>query len=581
MLLLLNPTLKTTGRFVAGILLFCVSATAPAQEARTQPSNRQSREDYVAYATQHTGDVAAGQQLFENHKQLACKNCHAITGIEKSGPNLDGIADKYPRKEMIKHILDPNAFIQPGYETVSVLTSDGQSLVGRMRLSTKLEVRILDATGKLRSVRRKKIDEILPVATSMMPDNLEQAISTSEFADLIAYLQTLRSGLQTGWSAADAPVEIPILDTPVSFKALHPPKLKFRDPVWIGAIPGKPGQLLVVEHQEAQIHRLDMSASPPTRELFLDLSAEIEFGMNQGLMCIAFHPDFETNRKYYLKYEVREERTVKTTVNERFASDDGLHDAGTASRRLLHQEQPAFNHNGGCLAFGPDGMLYIAFGDGGPQEDPPGYSQNPRIFHGSVLRIDVDQRADGKEYGIPADNPFLESHRKDSTVHPETWAIGFREPWRFSFDSLTGDMWLGDVGQVKYEEVCLVRGGQNHGWNVLEGFAEFSDEYRRVGEQYEPPVFVYPHSFGVSVTGGHVYRGDSASSFYGVYIFGDYESRRVWGLKYEQGHLREIRQIGRSPQHIASFGVDADGELLMVGYEGTIYRIDLSGSRFE
>jgi glucose/arabinose dehydrogenase len=226
-------------------------------------------------------------------------------------------------------------------------------------------------------------------------------------------------------------------------------------------------------------------------------------------------------------------------------------------------------------------MLYIAFGDGGFQRDPNGNGQNPRIHHGSMLRIDVDQQPDGRPYGIPPDNPFLAAHEADPTILPETWAIGLREPWRFSFDAATGDLWLGDVGQDAFEEVCLVRPGENHGWNVYEGFEPFSDEYRREGETFAFPLFVYPHSFGVSVTGGFVYRGERSPTFEGVYIFGDYDTRRVWGLTQHGGRLTSVRELGECPEHIASFGYDETGELYVVGYEGTIFHLDLSRSRFE
>jgi glucose/arabinose dehydrogenase len=244
-------------------------------------------------------------------------------------------------------------------------------------------------------------------------------------------------------------------------------------------------------------------------------------------------------------------------------------------------EQPAFNHNGGCIVFGPDGMLYIGFGDGGFQRDPNGHGQNPHTAHGSMLRIDVDRRAEGRPYAIPADNPFLMAHKRDAAILPETWAIGFREPWRFSFDPKTGDLWVGDVGQDHFEEVCRVRPGENHGWNVYEGYEPFSDEYRREGETFTFPLFAYPHSYGVSVTGGYVYRGSRAPSFEGVYIFGDYETRKVWGLKEEGGRSMTVRELGELTEHIASFGVDENGEIYVVGYEGTIFRADLSQSKFE
>jgi glucose/arabinose dehydrogenase len=199
------------------------------------------------------------------------------------------------------------------------------------------------------------------------------------------------------------------------------------------------------------------------------------------------------------------------------------------------------------------------------------------LLLGKILRIDVDHSSADKPYAIPADNPFVGR----SGFRPEIWAYGLREPWRFSFDSLTKDLWVGDVGQDRYEEVDVVKSGDNCGWNVYEGFEPFSNRYRREGETYVQPVFAYRRRYGPSVTGGYVYRGDPRLSYYGVYIFGDYESRRVFGLTQRNGALQRVRQIGVAPQRVVSFGCDSAGQLYVVGYEGTLYRLDLSTSRFE
>jgi glucose/arabinose dehydrogenase len=196
---------------------------------------------------------------------------------------------------------------------------------------------------------------------------------------------------------------------------------------------------------------------------------------------------------------------------------------------------------------------------------------------GKILRIDVDRMEDGMPYAIPADNPF----RGRSDARPEIWAYGFREPWRFSFDPVTRELWVGDVGQDRVEEVSIVRRGENHGWNVYEGFEPFSNRYRKEGCAYVPPVFAYKRKYGNSVTGGYVYRGNPRSSFYGVYICGDYTSHRIWGLKQRDRTLQIVRQIGTSPQGIASFGTAERGELYLVGYEGMIYQLDFEGAVFE
>jgi len=193
-----------------------------------------------------------------------------------------------------------------------------------------------------------------------------------------------------------------------------------------------------------------------------------------------------------------------------------------------------------------------------------------------MLRIDVDHTTDSLPYAIPSDNPF----RGRSDARPEIFAYGFREPWRFGFDSLTGDLWVGDVGQDRVEEVSIVRRGENHGWNVYEGFEPFSNRYRKDGAAYTPPVFAYRRKYGNSITGGYVYRGDKQSSFYGVYICGDYTSKRIWGLTQENRKLKTVRQIGLAPQGIASFATDEQGNIYVVGYEGMIYKLDFTSANF-
>lgn len=563
------------------LFVFALLGIARSAAAEPSPEPAEQSEAYRTYAMQHDGDPAAGKLLFESDKKLVCTNCHQITGLEKSGPNLEGVGDRYSKAELLRHILEPSAFIKPGYENVTIATRDGRILTGRITRASKLEYRIIDVDGKLTRIPNEDVEEMRSQSKSLMPDNVVASISKPQFADLIAYLETLTTENKNGYVSANRRVEIPRLADPISFRPVHPPSARFANPVWCGAIPGQPRQMAVVEHMEGKIWRLDRNADPPRKTVFLDIADQIEISPNQGLMCVAFHPQYATNGRYFVEYEVREEGRVKTTVVERRASADRLADGGSPSVRLLEIEQPAYNHNGGCIAFGKDGMLYIAFGDGGPQRDPPGHSQNPRIFLGSMLRIDVNRTANGRQYAIPPDNPFVDAHRKDSEVRPETWAIGFREPWRFSFDALTGDLWVGDVGQDDYEEVALVRSGENHGWNVYEAYWPFSDAYRREGAAYAFPIFAYRHGLGFSVTGGHVYRGDPASSFYGVYIFGDYETRRIWGLRQKEGTLQSIRELGQAPEHIASFGVDERGEMYFVGYEGTVFHIDLSTATYE
>ncbi len=570
-----TPSSATLFWSTSTVLILLLGQMAAAQQADDKI------DVYRQYALAHPGDVQAGEQLFLRDKKLVCTNCHRITGAEKSGPNLDGIADKFKRPDLIEQILRPSLSIKPGYEQTIVTTKNGRTVIGRLSRRQKSNLRVMNADGREIDIVGDNVEEIRESPISFMPDNVVLSITTQQFADLIAYLGTLHSKITTGFRGPNEPVEVTRIKQPIHFESLEGPEMKFANPVWCNDFPGAAGQMVVLEHQEAKAWRLVPSQAGMQRELFVDLTGQVKYGGNWGLMCIAFHPQFQTNRRYFLEHEAEEDGVVRTTVVERQATEDLLHDAGTPSRRLYAVEQPAFNHNGGCLAFGPDGMLYIGFGDGGFQNDPNGNGQNMHIAHSKMLRIDVDHRDPGLPYAIPPDNPFLEAHKDDPGVLPEIWALGLREPWRYSFDMKTGNLWVGDVGQDKFEQVVIVRKGENYGWNVYEGFAPFSDANRRPGEKYSFPIYSYPHSFGVSVTGGYVYRGSRAPSFDGIYIFGDYETRRVWGLKEEDGKFVAVRELGECPGHIVSFGVDDQGEIYVVAYEGLIYHVDLAGSVFE
>jgi glucose/arabinose dehydrogenase len=235
------------------------------------------------------------------------------------------------------------------------------------------------------------------------------------------------------------------------------------------------------------------------------------------------------------------------------------------------------DHGGGCVQFGPDGYLYFAMGDSGPHRDPNGNAQNLQFLLGKMVRIDVDHQEDGRRYAVPRDNPFI----GQSGARPEMWALGFRNPWRFSFDSRNGDLWVADVGQDRVEEVDIVRRGENYGWNVYEAFERFSDAYRKEGVTYVQPVLAYKRKYGNSITGGYVYRGKRQPSFNGVYIFGDYTSKRIFGMTQQDRKLKTVRQIGTAPQRIVSFATDAEGEIYVVGFEGIICKMDFSSATFD
>lgn len=209
--------------------------------------------------------------------------------------------------------------------------------------------------------------------------------------------------------------------------------------------------------------------------------------------------------------------------------------------------------------------------------DPQGHGQDLRLLLGKMLWLDVDRCDAGLSYAIPADNPF----RGRTDGRPEIWAWGLREPWRFSFDPVTGDLWVGDLGQERGDEVAIVRRGENHGWNVYEGFELFSHQYQKEGVVYVPPIFSTRRKQGITMVGGYVFRAEPRSSFYGVYIFGDYASKRIWGMTQENRSLKTIRQLATSPQSITAFSVDGQGNFYVVGQQGMIYQLDFSNAMFD
>src|SRR5262245_34303879 len=235
---------------------------------------------YRQFALEHPGSAKSGEQLFLKEKKLACANCHRITGAEKNGPNLDGIADKYSRSELIEHILKPSLSIKPGYEQSTVITSNGRSIVGRITRAQKSMVKIVDAEGKTIDVLRPDIEEIRQSTVSMMPDNVALQISPEQFSDLIAYLETLHFAVITGFRGPDQPVKVTRIKQPVRITPLQPGDMKFANPVWCGALPGAPSQLIVLEQQEAKVWRLEPTESGMRRHLFLDLTGQVKYGAN-------------------------------------------------------------------------------------------------------------------------------------------------------------------------------------------------------------------------------------------------------------------------------------------------------------
>ena len=292
---------------------------------------------------------------------------------------------------------------------------------------------------------------------------------------------------------------------------------------------------------------------------------------------MVFHPKFAENHKYYLMRADSDGGHFPSLLLQGEATLDLRRDSGQPLKQILSFPGVTSGDHGGGLAFGPDGYLYVGMGDSGPMGDTEGHGQNLSTLLGKMLRIDVDHPDSGKGYSIPPDNPFVGK----AAARPEIWAYGLREPWRFSFDPLTHDLWVGDVGQDLYEEIDIVRRGENYGWNVMEGFERFSNRFRREGEAFIPPIFSYSRKYGQTVVGGLVYGASPQSSFHGVYIFGDYQKKGIFALTQKDRVLDRVRLIATSPQQPVSFTADDKGQIYFVGYEGNIYKLDLDSSEFE
>lgn len=340
----------------------------------------------------------------------------------------------------------------------------------------------------------------------------------------------------------------------------------FRQPLYVTHAGDGSGRLFVVE-KEGRIWIIDQGRVLP--EPFLDITNKVRSReLERGLLSVAFHPDYETNGRFFVNYTDQRGNTV---VAEYRVSDDPNKADPNSERILLYIEQPAANHNGGQLQFGPDGYLYIGMGDGGSAGDPWGNAQNLRVLLGKMLRIDVDN---GDPYAIPPDNPFV----GEEGVPPEIWSYGLRNPWRFSFDRQTGDLYIADVGQDNWEEVNVVLapdpGGQNFGWDIMEGFHCFEPPEGCDMTGLTMPVVEYKiRENGCAITGGYVYRGRRFADIHGTYFFSDFCSGRIWGLRLQDGRW-EWTQFLDTELNVSSFGEGEDGEVYVVDFRGGIYRIE-------
>jgi glucose/arabinose dehydrogenase len=322
-------------------------------------------------------------------------------------------------------------------------------------------------------------------------------------------------------------------------------------------------RLFIVEQEGAiRVVRGGKLLSTP----FLDISQLVRSGGERGLLSVAFSPAYAKNGFFYVNYTNRSGDTV--VARYRVSANPNRADPRTAVV-LLTIPQPYSNHNGGQLQFGPDGYLYIGMGDGGSAGDPQGNAQNPNSLLGKMLRIDVN----ALPYAIPETNPFV----GPGPPLDEIWALGLRNPWRFSFDRKTRDLYIADVGENSWEEVDIQpadsRGGKNYGWNTMEGAHCFSPRIGCRRNGLTMPVATYRTGENCSITGGYVYRGTRVRPLIGTYIFGDYCSGRIWGLRKSDRRRWTYTELLDTDLNITSFGEDEAGELYVAHHGGTIYRI--------
>jgi glucose/arabinose dehydrogenase len=349
----------------------------------------------------------------------------------------------------------------------------------------------------------------------------------------------------------------------------------FSAPVYLTHAGDASGRLFVVE--QGGVVKVIADGKVLDRS-YLDVRSLVSSGGERGLLSVAFAPDFKSNGRLYVNYTGRDGDTRVA----RYTANDPASDAPTwNAQEVLSVPQPYANHNGGDLEFGPDRMLYIGLGDGGSGGDPQKRAQNPSELLGKMLRIDVGEAgappADGR-YSIPADNPFV----GDASARPEIWALGLRNPWRYSFDASSGALWIGDVGQDEWEEIDYAppaTGGQNWGWNLWEGDHPYpvgAPAPSRSG--YSFPVLEYPHSEGISVTGGYVYRGKRSPALVGTYLYADFGSGWIGGIRLESpdgapAAAPEKLVLLKTKTQPSSFGVDENGELYLVDYNGSVWLV--------
>lgn len=396
-----------------------------------------------------------------------------------------------------------------------------------------------------------------------------------------------------GGTLTAVPAQVP--GAPVDFSPLPlKTEIAFPDLKWAGWDPEGGGKVvplrpIVLTHagdgsnrvfvaiQQGVIHVFANDQKATETKVFLDIQDRVKYNDNtneEGLLGLAFHPKFKTNGEVFVFYTPKKENKVNVVSRFRMSKTDPTKLDPASEEQILKYENRLFwNHDGGTIAFGPDGFLYVVHGDGGMGGDPQENGQNLGTLYGKIVRIDIDRKDEGKGYAVPKDNPFVDK----KGAKPEIWAYGLRNPWRMSFDRKTGALWAADVGQNLYEEINLIEKGGNYGWNVRESFHPFGPKGVRENKGMTDPIWEYHHDLGKSITGGGVYRGKALPELDGHYLYADYVTSKIWALKYDEQAKRVTanRAIKDPQKPVLSFGEDEQGEVYFLTVTNTgkgIYR---------
>lgn len=406
--------------------------------------------------------------------------------------------------------------------------------------------------------------DIVSAAPATVTASGQQEVTNTPAAEASAEPTTEATPAET------APISTPIAPVSLNLEIKDAyPALSFARPLYF-AVPGDGSNNCFVLEQAGRIKIFDNRPDVAEASVFLDLSGVVDSNGNEkGLLGLAFDPDYKNNGYLYVNY-TNKDSTVIARYTRRPESPK---EADPASEEIiLTFAQPYPNHNGGQLAFGSDGFLYIGTGDGGSSGDPQKNAQNRSSLLGKILRIDVNHTENGSTYSIPADNPYAGNTKG---YREEIYALGLRNPWRFSFDG-KGALWLGDVGQNAYEEVDIVEKGGNYGWNVMEGLHGYKKNNSIDKAELIPPVWEYAHGKSQCITGGYVYDSAAIIELKGRYIYGDYVSGKIWALWIDESNKAVNQELLDTNLNISSFGIDNDGDILIVDLSGKLYRLQIS-----